>query len=107
MRKHITIKIRETTRRGEFLPIEHGKKRQTRAKLYGIVSESMGDNLWVITWDNGQSTREKSTALCIKSSTAGRQPNYHCFLKAKHRKEAQGMIFMIMLITWPELPVLF
>ena len=74
MRKHITIGIRVTARRGEFLPKEPGKERQTRAKWYGIVSESVGDNLWVITWDNGQSTREKSTALCIEPSTAGRQP---------------------------------
>ena len=74
MRKHNTIGIRVSARRGEFLPKEPSRERNIRGGWYGFATESVGDNLWVITWDNGQSTREKSTALCIEAQTSGRQP---------------------------------
>jgi len=49
MRKHITIGIWVTARRGELLFKESCKERQARAEWYGIVNESFGDSLWAIT----------------------------------------------------------
>ena len=74
MRKHITIGIRVTARRGEFLPKPPGKERAIRAKWYGHVTESVEDNKWVVSWDNGQSTTEKSSQLCVEPPTTGRLP---------------------------------
>jgi hypothetical protein len=60
MRKHITIDIRATTRRGKFLTKEHGKDRQTRAKWHHVtVIKCVGHNRRV-TWDNVMSTTDKS-----------------------------------------------
>jgi len=60
-RKHVTIGIMVTARRSELLPQKPGKHRQARVKCYRIVTKSAGDIKWGITWDNVQSTREKST----------------------------------------------
>ena len=51
-RKHVTIGITVTSRRGELLPPKLGMHRQARGKCYRIVTKSVWDIMWGITWDN-------------------------------------------------------
>ena len=63
MRVNISVGSRVSARRGPFLPLQDGQRRQQRARLYGWVRESVGEKLWVVAWDDGQITREKSAQL--------------------------------------------
>ena len=74
MRKHICVGARVSARRGDFLAGEVGQRRKTREKWYGVVSDSIGAGLWVVTWDNDRTTSEKSSQLQLHLEGAGRQP---------------------------------
>ena len=110
MRKHITVGIRVTARRGEFLPKPPGKERAIRDKWYGMVTEYVEDNKWKVLWDNGQSTTEKSSELCVEPSTAGRIPLlqlFDCLPKSEHLGERQLIKFKTFLTLFPKLSVHF
>ncbi len=59
--KNITICTRVTAQRDEFSTEKPDKECKTRAKWYGIVSESEKENRREITCDNVMSTTEKSS----------------------------------------------
>ena len=71
---NLTVGTRVSARRGPFLPLQDGQRRQQRARLYGWVRESVGEKLWIVAWDDGQITREKSAQLAAHLPNAGLPP---------------------------------
>jgi hypothetical protein len=74
MRKHISIGVRLSASRGDFLPSAEGQRRQKRGLWYGLVCESVVDGTWKVYWDNGRSTVEKYSQLQVEKENSGRLP---------------------------------
>ena len=49
MRKHICVGATVSARRGDFLAAEVGQRRKIREKWYGVVSDSIGAGLSLVT----------------------------------------------------------
>ena len=88
MRANILVRSRVFDGREPFLPLHGDQRRQQRARIYGWVHESAGEKLWVVPWDNGQITREKSTQLAAHLPTAGLPPP----TKAPHASDDVGVV---------------
>ena len=71
--KAIVVGRRVSARRGPFLALLPGQRRQQRARIYGCVTESVSANEWKVSWDGGVVTTEKSAALRVEYMTAGRE----------------------------------
>ena len=75
MRVDISVGTRVSARRGQFLPLQDGQRRQRRALLYGWVPESVTEKLWAAAWDDGQVTLEKSAKVAANPPSAGLPPH--------------------------------
>ncbi len=71
MRVDISVGTRVSARRGPFLPLPDGQRRQNRARVYGWVRASVGEKLWVVAWDDGQDTPKKSAQVAAHPHSAG------------------------------------
>ena len=60
--------------RGPFEDRQEGRTQKRRAIWFGNVVESVGNNEWVVLYDNGHRQQEKSTQLSLHLATAGLQP---------------------------------
>jgi len=70
----ITIGFRVSAPRGPFLDLNDDKKRKRRSICFGDVSQSAGNNEWIVRYDYGREMREKSTHLKMHTTSAGRLP---------------------------------
>ncbi len=74
MRKHICIGVRISARRGDFLVGEQGQRRKKCELWFGVVFGSIGAGLWRVTWDNDNTTDEKSSQIQLQQANAGHEP---------------------------------
>ena len=74
MLERITIDARVRARRGPFMPPPPGGRRAHRAWKWGRVSASSGALLWVITWEDGTSSIEKSNCLTLVRGPSRENP---------------------------------
>jgi hypothetical protein len=72
MRKTVTTRARVSARRGPFQPLKDGAQRQQRDRTYGTVGESIGEGLWVVTWDGMPPKHELARALRVEHDNASR-----------------------------------
>ncbi len=66
--------VRVSARRGDFLAGEQGQRRKKHELWFGVVSGSIGSCLWRVTWNNGNTTDEKSSQIQLQQANAGREP---------------------------------
>jgi hypothetical protein len=83
-------RITMTARQGEFLPKPPGNEHNIRGKWYGIVTECVGGNKWGVSWDNGQSTTEKSSHSCADYAKPRRIPLLQLSPQAQAPRRAQS-----------------
>jgi hypothetical protein len=70
MRATIGVGSRVAARRGPLEDPKHGKVRQQRALKFGRVAESVGFNEWLVLWDDGAASTEKSNCLKLQPNNA-------------------------------------
>lgn len=72
--KQVTIGSRVSAPRGPFAELNGERKRKRRGICYGVVTESVGNNEWLVVYDDGRIIKEKSTQLKLRQATEGRLP---------------------------------
>ena len=82
----IVVGRRVSARRGPFLALLPGQRRQQRARKYGCVTESVSANEWKVSWDDGVVTTEKSAALRVEYTTVGREVIRCCRIKLRRQR---------------------
>jgi hypothetical protein len=78
--KQITIGSRVSAPRGPFQDLNDGRKRKRRSICFGVIIQSVGNNEWVVKYDDGREMREKSTQLKLHTASAGLLPITGAFI---------------------------
>eukprot|EP00951_Prasinocladus_malaysianus_P042176 scaffold507054_cov13-Prasinocladus_malaysianus.AAC.1 len=70
----IVVGTRVSARRGPWLGLQPGQRRQQRARIFGFVREAVGSHRWLVEWDNETTSTEASTCLKTHEAAAGLPP---------------------------------